>query len=151
MAQSLSKIYVHLIFHIKTTSPQIRDKEVERIHSYIGMLVNATECSVIQVGGVSDHVHILFVLSKNVCLMHVVEEVKRNSSRWIKSLDAHYAKFEWQGGYGAFSVSQSVVDKTLQYIKRQREHHKKQTFREEYIEFLKTYNVDYNDGYVFRD
>lgn len=99
----------------------------------------------------SDHVHILFVLSKNVCLMHVVEEVKRNSSRWIKSLDAHYAKFEWQGGYGAFSVSQSVVDKTLQYIKRQREHHKKQTFREEYIEFLKTYNVDYNDGYVFRD
>lgn len=102
MAQSLSKIYIHLIFHIKTSSPIIRDGELERMHSYIGKLVNITGSSVIQVGGICDHVHILFLLSKNECLSHVVEEVKRNSSRWIKSVDPHYDKFEWQGGYGAF-------------------------------------------------
>lgn len=151
MAQSLSKIYIHLIFHIKTTSPIIRDNELERMHSYIGQLVNTTGCSVIQVGGVGDHIHILFLLSKNECISHVVEEVKRNSSRWVKSIGSHYEKFEWQNGYGAFSVSQSVVDRTLQYIKDQREHHMKQTFREEYMDFLKLYGIEYNKEYVFRD
>ena len=105
----------------------------------------------IQVGGIGDHVHILFLLSKNVSISHVVEEVKRNSSRWIKSIAPHYAKFEWQGGYGAFSVSRSVVDKTLQYINNQREHHAKRSFRDEYIEFLKLYDIDYDEKYVFAD
>lgn len=98
-----------------------------------------------------DHIHILFLLSKDVCLSHIVEEVKRNSSRWIKTLDTYYATFEWQRGYGAFSVSQSVVDKTLQYIKGQSEHHKRRTFKEEYIDFLKTYGIEYNEEYVFKD
>ena len=151
MPQSLSKIYIHLIFHIKTTSPEIRDGEIERVHSYIGQLVNTTGCYVIQVGGIGNHVHILFLLSKNVSISHVVEEVKRNSSRWIKSIAPHYAKFEWQGGYAAFSVSRSVVDKTLQYINNQREHHAKRSFRDEYIDFLKLYDIDYNEKYVFAD
>lgn len=151
MAQSLSKIYIHLIFHIKTTSPLIRETDLERIHSYIGQLINVNECNVIQVGGVGDHVHILFQLSKNVSLSHVVEEVKRKSSKWIKSLDSYYCMFEWQSGYGAFSVSQSIVAKTLQYVKNQREHHTKRTFREEYIDFLKIYGIEYNEEYVFRD
>lgn len=151
MAQSLSKIYIHLIFHIKTSSPIIRDGELERMHSYIGKLVNITGSSVIQVGGICDHVHILFLLSKNECLSHVVEEVKRNSSRWIKSVDPHYDKFEWQGGYGAFSVSQSMMDRTLQYIKEQQRHHMKRTFREEYVDFLKLYGIEYDEKYVFSD
>lgn len=151
MAQSLSKIYIHLIFHIKTTSPVIREMDLERIHSYIGQLINVNECNVIQVGGVGDHVHILFQLSKNVSLSHVVEEVKRKSSKWIKSLDSYYCMFEWQSDYGAFSVSQSIVAKTLQYVKNQREHHTKRTFREEYIDFLKIYGIEYNEEYVFRD
>ena len=151
MPQSLSKIYIHLIFHIKTTSPEIRDEEIERVYSYIGQLVNTTGCYVIQVGGIGDHVHILFLLSKNVSISHVVEEVKRNSSRWIKSIAPHYEKFEWQGGYAAFSVSRSVVDKTLQYINNQREHHAKRSFRDEYIDFLKLYDIDYNEKYVFTD
>ena len=151
MPQSLSKIYIHLIFHIKTTSPEIRDGEIERVHSYIGQLVNTTGFYVIQVGGIGDHVHILFLLSKNVSISHVVEEVKRNSSRWIKSIAPHYEKFEWQGGYAAFSVSRSVVDKTLQYINNQREHHAKRSFRDEYIDFLKLYDIDYDEKYVFAD
>lgn len=132
MAQSLSKIYIHLIFHIKSTSPEIDEEDLERVHSYIGQLVNTTGCGVIQVGGIKDHVHILFLLSKNESISHVVEEVKRNSSRWIKTIRTRYGKFEWQGGYGVFSVSQSVVDKTLQYIRDQKRHHAKHLFQDEY-------------------
>ena len=104
MSQSLSKIYIHLIFHIKTTSPHICEDDLIRIHAYIGQLVNTTGCSVIQTGGTEDHVHVLFLLSKNESISHVVEEVKRNSSRWIKSINARYERFEWQGGYGAISL-----------------------------------------------
>ena len=152
MAQSLSKLYIHLVFHIKSTSPLIRDVDMERVHAYIGQMVNTTGCSVIKTGGTEDHVHLLFLLSKDVCLSYVVEEIKRNSSRWIKDLSpTHYGKFGWQSGYGAFSVSQSLVDKTLQYINNQREHHAKRSFRDEYLSFLKLYGVNYDEQYVFRD
>ena len=129
MAQSLSKIYIHLIFHIKTISSPIRESDLDRIHSYIGQLVNATGCKVIQVGGMCDHVHILFLLSKDVAISHVVEEVKRNSSRWMKTIEPYYSTFAWQNGYGVFSVSQSVVEKTLEYVKNQGVHHKKCRFK----------------------
>ncbi|MBR1549200.1 MAG: transposase [Bacteroidales bacterium] len=151
MAQSLCKIYLHIIFHVKTTSPQIADEHLDRLHSYIGQLVNTTGCQVIRVGGIGDHVHILCMLSRNENVAHLVEEVKRNSSRWIKTIDARYEKFAWQGGYAVFSVSQSVVDKTIEYVGNQREHHKKQSFRDEYLAFLKSYNVDYDERYVFSD
>ena len=151
MAQSLCKIYVHLIFHIKTTSPQIRSVDLDRVHSYIGQLVNSTGCMEIRTGGVGDHVHVLFLLSKDVPVSRVVEEVKRNSSRWIKSIDSYYQMFAWQSGYAAFSVSQSVVDKTLQYIKQQQIHHKKCSFAEEYTEFLQLYQVKYNEKYLLND
>ena len=151
MAQSLCKIYVHLIFHIKTTSPRVLTEDQERVHAYIGQLVNETGCVEIQTGGVGDHVHILFLLSKDTSLSHVVEEVKRNSSRWIKSISPHYLMFAWQKGYGVFSVSQSVVEKTLEYIRRQQEHHRKTSFAEEYKAFLKRYHVKFNEEYLFCD
>lgn len=151
MAQSLCKIYLHIIFHVKTTSPQIADEHLDRLHSYIGQLVNTTGCQVIRVGGIGDHVHILCMLSRNENVAHLVEEVKRNSSRWIKTIDDRYEKFAWQGGYAVFSVSQSVIDKTIEYVGNQREHHKKQSFRDEYLAFLKSYNVEYDERYVFSD
>ena len=151
MAQSLSKIYIHLIFHIKTTSPKICEENLERVHAYIGQLVNTLGCRVIQTGGTGDHVHTLILLSKNVSISHVVEELKRNSSRWIKTINSRYERFEWQGGYGAFSVSQSVVDKTVQYIKNQKTHHQKHSFQDEYLEFLKLYGISFDDRYVFTD
>ena len=91
-------------------------------------------------------------LSKDVTISQIVEEIKRNSSRWIKNLDpAYYHFFAWQGGYAAYSISQSVVDKTLQYIANQKEHHTKHSFAEEYRAFLKLYNVEYDEKFVFRD
>ena len=151
MPQSLCKIYLHVIFHIKTTSPAIQEEHLERLHSYIGQLVNSTGCQVIRTGGVSDHVHILCLLSKNETVAHLVEEVKRNSSRWIKTLAPIYEHFAWQGGYGAFSVSASQLEKTKQYIVNQQEHHRTRTFREEYEAFLKLYNVEYDERYVFEE
>ncbi len=151
MSQSLCKIYLHVIFHVKTTNHKIADVHLERLHSYIGQLVNKTGCKVIRVGGIGDHVHILCLLSRNENIAHLVEEVKRNSSRWIKTLSPDYKQFAWQGGYAVFSVSQSVVDSTMAYVANQAEHHKKMTFREEYIKFLKLYNVDYDERYVFSE
>ena len=91
-------------------------------------------------------------LSKDVTISQIVEEIKRNSSRWIKNLDpAYYHFFAWQGGYAAYSISQSVVDKTLQYIANQKEHHTKHSFAEEHRAFLKLYNVEYDENFVFRD
>jgi REP element-mobilizing transposase RayT len=121
------------------------------MHNYIGQLVNTTGCQIVRVGGIEDHVHIVCLLSRNESVAHLVEEVKRNSSRWIKTIDARYEKFAWQGGYAVFSVSQSVVDKTVAYVNNQREHHKKVSFHDEYLNFLKLYHVEYDERYVFTD
>ena len=151
MSQSLCKIYLHVIFHIKTASPKIADEYLERVHSYIGQLINSTGCRVIRVGGIGDHVHVVCLLSRHETVSHLVEEIKRNSSRWIKTLSPQYEHFAWQGGYAAFSVSQSVVDKTVAYVNHQQEHHKKMSFHDEYIQFLKLYNIDYDEKYVLSD
>ena len=136
---------------MKTTSPTVNAEHLGRLHSYIGKLVNSTGCQVLCVGGVENHVHALVMLSNVENVSHLVEEMKRNSSRWIKTLSPIYEKFGWQGGYAAFSVSQSQVDTVVRYIKNQAEHHKKQDFRDEYLAFLRLYKIDYNERYVFSD
>jgi len=151
MAQSLCKIYLHIIFHIKTTSPIILEDDLDHLHAYIGQLINNTNCTNIWVDGVGDHIHALCLLGRETTVSHLIEEMKRNSSRWIKSQSSHYFNFAWQGGYAALSVSQSVVEKTLEYIKNQKVHHKKRTFQEEYKQFLELYNIEYDERYVFVD
>ena len=149
MSQSICKIYVHIIFHIKTTSPRIHADDLDGVHAYIGQIIDDTNCNTIWVDGVGDHVHALCVLGRDTTVSHLVEEMKRNSSRWIKSISPHYKGFSWQGGYAAYAVSQSMMEKTLAYIKGQKEHHKKMTFREEYRRFLELYHVEYDERYVF--
>ncbi len=151
MAQSLSKIYLHIIFHTKTTSPGVMDQDIERLHAYVGQLINETGCYSIIVGGVKDHVHVLCALSRDVTVSHLVEEIKRNSSRWIKNVNPRYSNFAWQGGYAAFSVSQSVVDKTISYIKNQAQHHCSISFENEYKRFMDMYQIKYDERYVFCD
>lgn len=107
MAQSLCKIYLHIIFHTKTTSPLVKEEHLPRLHQYIGQLVKTTGCYVVCVGGTENHVHALVMLSGTENVAHLVEEMKRNSSRWIKTLSPEYETFAWQGGYAALSVSQS--------------------------------------------
>lgn len=151
MAQSLSKIYIHLVFHIKKASPEIRPEHKSDLFAYMGSVINSNDSIPIIINGTQDHVHILCIMSKNISLAKLTEEIKRHSSRWIKTLDAHYSKFAWQGGYAGFSVSQSIHDKTKRYIAAQEEHHKKFTFKEELIMFLREYGIDYNEKYLFDD
>ncbi|MBR6142341.1 MAG: IS200/IS605 family transposase [Bacteroidaceae bacterium] len=151
MAQSLCKIYLHIIFHTKTTSPLIPEEHLPRLHQYIAKIVETTGCNVITLGGTGNHVHALVTLNSTENVAHLVEEMKRNSSRWIKTLSPSYGGFAWQGGYAALSVSQSQVDVVVRYIGNQEEHHRKQTYREEYLQFLRLYNIDYDERYVLAD
>jgi REP element-mobilizing transposase RayT len=151
MAQSLSKLFVHIIFHIKTSSCTIRTKEKQELYAYIGSIIKDNDSIPILINGVKDHVHILCVVSKNIALAKLVEEAKRHSSRWIKTKDSYYSRFAWQGGYGGFSVSPSLHEKTKQYIRNQEKHHQKMTFREEYLLFLKEYGIEYNEEYLWND
>ena len=151
MAQSLSKLYVHIVFHTKHSFNLIRTEDKTRLYPYIGSVIKDRESIPIAINGTKDHVHILCVMSKNINLALLVEEIKRHSSRWIKTLDPYYAKFSWQGGYSGFSVSPSLVKKTKRYIENQEEHHKKMTFEEELIIFLKEYEIEYDERYLFSD
>ncbi|PKQ63367.1 transposase [Labilibaculum filiforme] len=151
MAQSLSKLYVHLIYHIKNTSVVIRDEEKQKLYAYMGSVLKSNDSIPIIINGTEDHVHILCVMSKNIALAKLIEEIKRHSSRWIKTLDKYYNDFAWQGGYGGFSVSPSIHDKTKRYIENQEEHHKKKDFKEEYLMFLKEYGIKYDEKYLWYD
>ena len=151
MSQSLSKLYVHIVFHVKNNRIKMRKQEQSELYAYIGSIIKDNESIPIEINGVEDHIHILCVMSKNIALAKLVEEIKRHSSRWIKTKDKHYDHFAWQGGYGAFSVSQSIHDVTKRYIQNQEEHHKKRTFKEEYLLFLKEYGIEYNEDYLWSD
>jgi Transposase and inactivated derivatives len=149
MSQSLSKLYVHIIFHVKNDSTLVAEEDRTKLYAYIGSVLNSNDSSPILINGVCDHVHILCVASKNIALSKLVEEVKKNSSRWIKTESVRYEKFAWQGGYGCFSVSPSLLDKNKQYIANQEIHHEKISFKDEYISFLKEYGIEYNEKFLW--
>jgi len=150
MPQSLAKLWVHLIFSTKDRYPFLFDKSLRtNTHAYLATVLRSHECETLIVGGVEDHVHALFALSRNYSIADIVKEIKRTSSKWIKEKSSTQAKFHWQGGYGAFSVSQSHLDQVTRYIERQEEHHIQVTFQDEYRAFLKKYCVEYDERYVW--
>ncbi len=152
MGQSLSQLYVHIVFHTKKNKGVlIREKEEAELYAYMGAIMNDLECTPIIINGTSNHVHIFCILSKNIAMAKLVEDVKRHTSRWIKTKDVYYKDFAWQGGYGCFSVSPSVFEKTKHYILKQKEHHRNKTFEEEYLLFLKEYKIEYKEDYVWDD
>ena len=151
MAQSLAQVYIHLVFHTKYNSVTIREDELPALFAYIDGIIVNKKSMVIQIGGVPNHIHILCTLPRTVSMADFVEDIKKCSSKWIKTLNPYYSQFAWQGGYGIFSVSASAVEKVKQYVMSQKEHHRKMTFREEYEAFLQAYNIEYNPEYVFRD
>ena len=151
MAQSLSKLYVHIIFHVKSTAKQIRKEDQSELYAYMASIIKINESIPIIINGVGNHVHILCIMSKNIALAKLVEEIKKNSSRWIKTKSNYYQKFAWQGGYTGLSVSQSVINKTIKYIQNQEEHHKKRSYQDEVKLFLDEYGIDYNEDYLWSD
>lgn len=151
MASTLVKIIIHLVFHIKTTGPIIRGEDLCRSFAYIGGIIKGLDGIPIEIGGTSDHVHILTTLPKQMTLPDFIRAIKTESSKWIKGLSRWYNLFSWQDGYGAFSVSPSMIGKTVDYIRSQEVHHKKRSFQEEYKLFLDAYGIDYDERYAFRD
>ena len=150
MAQSLARLWTHLIFSTKNRFPFLTDKVVRaEMHAYLAEVLRNHDCETLIVGGVEDHVHALFTLSRTLPIASIVKEVKRTSSGWIKEVVPKLAKFHWQGGYAAFSVSQSNLQEGIRYIENQEEHHKRVTFQDEYRAFLKAYGVDYDERYVW--
>lgn len=137
MGQPLSKVYVHITFSTKNCLRLI-DKEINpRVMEYLGGVCRKLDYTPLQVVGTEDHVHILCLLSKKITQIKPLEEIKKSSSKWIKTISPNYSNFYWQDGYGIFSVNPSEVDVVIDYIKNQEEHHKKRTFKEEYLAFLK--------------
>ena len=151
MASSLVRIDIHLIFHVKAAGVNFRDEDLPQIFRYIGGIINGLGGIPIEIGGTTNHVNILTSLPKKMTLIDFVREIKAFSSKWLKQLDDHYIPFAWQDGYGAFSVSPSLIDKTVQYIRNQEEHHKTRSFNEEYRLFLEAYGIDYDERYAFGD
>ena len=147
MPQSLSRVLVHLVFSTKNRTPFLRPDVRARTFEYLGGALNAIDCPVIQVGGTDDHVHLLFVLGRTAAVSRVVEELKKQSSKWAKrNVDR---SFYWQAGYGVFSVSPSLVPKVVAYISNQETHHRKRTFQDEFRAFLKRYEIEFDERYVW--
>jgi len=149
MAQSLAQIFVHIIYHVHDV--KIRREHLDELWAYTAGIARGLQSKVTIVGGEPDHIHILCTLPRNITVSDFMEEIKKNSSKWLKSKDTYYHDFYWQRGYGIFSVSQSKVDIVNNYISNQEEHHKKMTFQDEYIQWLKEYNIDYDERYVLSD
>jgi len=150
MAQSLSRVWIHLIFSTKNRFPFLSDKTIRTdMHAYLAKMLREQDCETLIVNGVEDHAHSLFALSRTHSIASVVKEIKRTSSGWVKEFSPTLQKFHWQLGYGAFSVSQSNLDEVIRYIENQEEHHKRVTFQDEYRALLNAYRVDYDERYVW--
>jgi len=147
--QSLAQVLVHLIFSTKNREPVLADDIRPELHPYMATVLKGVNSPAILINSVEDHAHVLFHLSKNHALCDVIESVKKDSSKWIKTKGRTYRNFHWQSGYGAFSISQSNVAQVVKYIEGQKEHHRRRTFQEEFRAFLKRYRVPYDERYVW--
>ncbi len=149
MAQSLSRIYVHLIFSTKQRERSLPDEIRSDLHAYLGGTLKGCGCNPIEINTEPDHLHALFLLAKTEALSGVVGQLKKSSNDWLRSRGPQFSTFFWQAGFGAFSVSQSQVEDVQTYIRNQREHHRVRSFQEEFRAFLKAYAVDYDERYVW--
>jgi putative transposase len=147
MPQSLARILVHLVFSTKNREPLIQADHRDSTFAYLAGTLNAIDCPAIIVGGMPDHVHLLFAMARTMSLSKVVEEVKKASSKWAK--EHVHPNFFWQNGYGAFSVSPSNMDTVRAYIATQEEHHRVRTFEDEFRELLRRHELHWDEHYVW--
>ncbi|NLX53662.1 MAG: transposase [Planctomycetaceae bacterium] len=149
MPQSLTRLYAHLIFSTKNREPFLDEADRPRIHAYLATVIRDLNAPWVIVGGVADHIHALFDMGKMVAPVKFVEQVKRESSKFIKTLGAPYANFYWQRGYGMFSVSPRDRDEAEHYIRHQEEHHRHRTYQDEYRAILRQYGIDFEERYLW--
>jgi REP element-mobilizing transposase RayT len=150
MPQSLAQIYLHIVFSTKERRPFLQDAKLrDDLHHYLGGTCNNLDCPVLCVGGIDDHVHILCRLGRSLSVAELVKELKRNSSQWAKTQTTDLRDFYWQSGYGAFSISPGHVGALRGYITTQEEHHRKESFQQEFRRLLTKYGLTWDERYVW--
>ena len=148
MSANYTNLLYHLVFSTKGRIPLITDEIREPLYQYIGGIVRSEGGALLEIGGIEDHIHLLVRLKPTLALSDAVRLIKSNSSKWLN--DGSYVRdFRWQTGYGAFTVSKSMMESVRRYIRNQPEHHRKQTFKAEFVDLLKLNNVDYNKKYLW--
>jgi putative transposase len=150
MPQSLAQLYAHIVFSTKNRQPFLADKALrERVHAYLLGVCNNQGSPSIRIGGVADHVHVLCRLSKTLDVAALVRELNRDSSKWIKDDDSQLVDFPWQNGYGAFSISPSHVEALVVYITTQENHHRMESYQDEFRRLCRKYGVEIDERYVW--
>lgn len=150
MPQSLARVVLHVVFSTKNRVPFLNAAELRiRLHGYMAGVLQNIGCEPILINGTEDHVHILCNLSRTVSIAELVEEAKKSSSKWMKDQGPAYGDFFWQGGYGAFSVSQSNVEKVRAYVAAQEEHHRKVSFQDEFRALCQKHGIEVDERYVW--
>ena len=149
MANTYTQLYFHLVFAVKGRQNLISIQWKDELYKYIAGIINSKRQKLLIINGMPDHIHLLLSSSPNFNLSTLVREIKSNSSRWINENKYVKGKFAWQTGFGAFTVSQSQLTVVTNYINKQEIHHQKKSFRQEYIEFLEAYEIDYDVKYIF--
>ena len=147
MAQSLISSLFHIVFGTKNRVAYLDDEINHELYLYIAKILQNNNCQPLRIGGTADHIHILCDTAKNITLSKIIEEIKTSSSKWIKGKHPKYKKFYWQAGYGAFTVSLSLKDKVCNYINKQKQHHQKITFTDEFYELIKKHKLKIDSRY----
>ena len=149
MAGTFSQIYIQIIFAVKARNSLIGKEWEEELYRYITGIVQNKGQKMLAIQGIPNHIHFLIGMKPSCCLSDLVREVKKSSNSFIKEKKFSKFKFDWQEGYGAFSYSHSALDNIIAYVMNQKEHHKKRTFKEEYMEFLNKFEIEFKDEYLF--
>src|SRR5258707_13118871 len=149
MPHSLPSFLINLFFSTKTREPFITRAMETELHRYLPTIFRELKSPSLCIDGTADHVHVLFSLARVITIADLLEEIKTESSKWIKTKGPEFRNFHWQKGYGAFSIGKSNVETLKRYIRGQKQHHRRVTFQDEYREFLKSYGIDYDERYVW--
>lgn len=149
MANTYTQINIHTVFAVKGRENIITDKFADELYKYISGILKQQNQYPLAVNGYKDHVHVFFEMNTSKSLGAIMDIVKASSSKWINDRKFVPGRFEWQKGYGGFSYSRSQRDNVIKYIMKQKEHHSAKSFKEEYLDMLKNFEIDYNDIYLF--
>ncbi|MBP6551159.1 MAG: IS200/IS605 family transposase [Flavobacterium sp.] len=151
MANTYTQIHIQFVFSVKYRDGLIQSSFKAELYKYISGILKPHNHKLLAINGMPDHIHIFIGMRPTQSISDLMQDIKGNSSKWINEKKFLKVKFEWQEGFGAFSYSKSHVNKVIDYIKNQEVHHKKETFRDEYLKFLKAFEIDYDERYIFKD
>lgn len=151
MANTYTQIHLHLIFAVKYRTGIIQSKWKDELYKYITGIIQSNNHKLLIINGMPDHIHILVGIRPNQSVSELLQDIKGSSSKWINEKGFVKGRFEWQEGYGAFSYGKSQIKDVIRYIENQEEHHRKKTFREEYLAFLDAFEVEYDEKYIFKE